>query len=387
MQALLFMTLGNFNDSAYSPLAPFIKSDFLLSSAQLGLITSFIFIGSLTMSSMTGYFVDRLGRNTALKIAFGMMALGSLVAGSAQNYPEIVSGFFIIGFGYGIVTPSTNSSVMAAYYPHHARSMGIKQSGVPLGAALAALALPLVALHFSLRDALILMALISGVLAIGIARDIRPDGSKGSGKGYVREFFSTWRNRLLLLVSLPVAFLSWGQQSLLTYFVVYMRFRGFPIIGSEILLAVLLAGSVAGRLFWVNLSERMFSRNRSRMIAMIMLIAGLLFITFSLMAGNILEAGVMAFVLGMSAIGWNSTYVTLISEIAPRDRIGLFSGVSLMMISLGTILGTPLSGTVVDLISYDAMWRLIGLFLLLMSLTVALMQRYIARHISRTPDP
>jgi predicted MFS family arabinose efflux permease len=231
------------------------------------------------------------------------------------------------------------------------------------------------------------MALISGGLAIGIARDVRPEGSRGSGKGYVREFFSTWRNRLLLLVSLPVAFLSWGQQSLLTYFVVYMRFRGFPIIWSEILLAVLLAGSVAGRLFWVNLSERMFSRNRSRMIAVIMLIAGLLFITFSLVAWNILEAGVMAFVLGMSAIGWNSTYVTLISEIAPRDRIGLFSGVSLMMISMGTILGTPLSGTVVDVISYNAMWRLIGLFLILMSLTVALMQRYLARHISGTPNP
>ncbi len=387
MQALLFMTLGNFNDSAYSPLAPFIKSDFLLSSAQLGLITSFIFIGSLTMSSMTGYFVDRLGRNTALKIAFGMMAFGSLVAGSAQNYPEIVSGFFTIGFGYGIVTPSTNSSVMAAYFPHHARSMGIKQSGVPLGAALAALALPLVALHFSLRDALIMLALISGSLAISISRDARPEGNKSSGKGYMREFFSTWRNRLLIMVSLPVAFLSWGQQSLLTYYVVYMRFMGFPIIGSEILLAVLLAGSVAGRLFWVNLSERMFSRNRSIMIALIMLIAGLLFLGFSAATGNILESGIMAFALGMSAIGWNSTYVTLISEIAPRNRIGLFSGVSLMMISMGTILGTPLSGTVVDIISYVAMWRLIGILLLLMSIIVALMQRYLAGPQSGTHDP
>jgi uncharacterized membrane protein YcaP (DUF421 family) len=58
-----------------------------------------------------------------------------------------------------------------------------------------------------------------------------------------------------------------------------------------------------------------------------------------------------------------------------------------MMISMGTILGTPLSGTVVDVISYNAMWRLIGLFLILMSFTVALMQRYLARHISGTPNP
>ena len=163
-----------------------------------------------------------------------------------------------------------------------------------------------------------------------------------------------------------------------------------PVIVAAAARAVLFSAILAheiGIYSWVNLSERMFSRNRSRMIAMIMLIAGLLFITFSLVAWNILEAGVMAFVLGMSAIGWNSTYVTLISEIAPRDRIGLFSGVSLMMISMGTILGTPLSGTVVDVISYNAMWRLIGLFLILMSLTVALMQRYLARHISGTPNP
>lgn len=364
------MTLGNFDNSAYSPLAPFIKSDFLLSSAQLGLITSFIFIGSMAMSSLTGFFVDRLGRNSAMKISFALMATGSFTAGIARSYPELILSFFLVGFGYGIITPSTNSSVMEEYYPHHARAMGIKQSGVPLGASLSAVTLPLIAIHFSLSVALITLAVISLTVSLLISRDRQSGNMAQHGKGYFRDFFSTWRNRLLLVVSLPVAFLSWGQQSLLTYYVVYARSGGTPIILSEILLAILLMGSVVGRLFWVNLSERIFSKNRSYMIALIMVIAGILFLVLSYRHLSIFVMFVVTFILGMSAIGWNSTYVTMISEIAPRKSVGLFSGVSLMMISMGTIVGTPVSGVIADSLSYVAMWRVLGSGLILMSLAV-----------------
>ncbi len=162
--SLLFMTLGNFAVSAYSPLAPFIKSRFLLSSAELGLITSVIFTGSFVMSSLAGFFVDRLGKNSAIKISFVLMAAGSLIAAISRNYAELISGFFTIGFGYGIVTPSTNSLVMGAYYPRHARAMGIKQSGVPLGAAMAAVSLPLIAIHVSLEAALFVIAAVSLII-------------------------------------------------------------------------------------------------------------------------------------------------------------------------------------------------------------------------------
>ncbi len=373
--SLLFMTLGNFTVSAYSPLAPFIKSRFLLSSAELGLITSIIFTGSFVMSSLAGFFVDRLGKNSALKISFALMAAGSLIAAISINYAELVSGFFIIGFGYGIVTPSTNSLVMGAYYPRHARAMGIKQSGVPLGAAMAAVSLPLIAIHVSLEAALFVIAAVSLIISFLVKKDVVNSAGGSIRKGYFHDLFRAWKNVDLVMLSFPIAFLSWGQQSLLTYYVVYMKVGGIPVIFAELLLAILLAGSVAGRLFWVNLSAMIFPKNKSYMISLLMVMAGILFFAFSRREFPIFISGLITFFIGMTAIGWNSTYVTLISEFAPKKDIGLYSGVSMMMVSLGTILGTPVSGEIVDILSYVWMWRFIGSGLIAMAIVVLIINR------------
>ncbi len=373
--SLIFMTLGNFDVSAYSPLAPFIKSRFQLSSAELGLITSIIFAGSFVMSSLAGFFVDRIGKNSAIKISFALMAAGSLTAAISKNYIELVSGFFIIGFGYGIVTPSTNSLVMSAYYPRHARAMGIKQSGVPLGAAIAAVSLPLIAIHLSLEAALFVIAAVSLIVSLLVKKDAANSTGVSTRKGYFHDLFRAWKNTDLLMISFPIAFLSWGQQSLLTYYVVYMKAGGIPVIFAELLLAILLAGSVAGRLFWVNLSSIIFPKNRSYMISLIMVMAGILFFVFSRRGFPVFVSGLITFFIGMTAIGWNSTYVTIISEFAPKKDIGLYSGVSLMMVSLGTILGTPVSGEIVDILSYVWMWRFIGSGLIAMAVAVLIINR------------
>ncbi|MEM0140036.1 MAG: MFS transporter, partial [Ferroplasma sp.] len=144
---MFIIALGNFIDSLYSPLAPFIKNQFLLTATQLGLITSILFIGSSTMSFFTGFFVDSIGYRNAMKISFAIMAVGSIIIFKAYNYAFLLSGFYFIGFGYGLLTPATNSQVMAKYYPEHLPRMGIKQAGVPMGAAAAAIMLPLLALR------------------------------------------------------------------------------------------------------------------------------------------------------------------------------------------------------------------------------------------------
>ncbi len=57
------------------------------------------------------------------------------------------------------------------------------------------------------------------------------------------------------------------------------------------------------------------------MISLLMVMAGILFFAFSHREFPILVSGMITFFLGMTAIGWNSTYVTLISEFAPKKDI------------------------------------------------------------------
>lgn len=376
---LLFMTLGNFSDASYSPLAPFIQNGFLLTSAEVGLITSVIFLGSMTVSFFSGILVDRLGPYTAIKFSFAVIGMGALIIFLGHSYAILIAGYFSIGFGYALITPATNSVTMTEYYPEHSPRMGIKQSGVPLGLALSAAVLPVIAINFGFKSSYFLLIVVALALAAVIPREKLQATPRSIGSGYLRDLVSAGKSRSILAVATGVIFLSWGQQTLLTFFVIFEKYNGVPILSAEVLLIILLAGSVFGRLFWAYLSDRLFLRNRVKTLSLIMAIAGLLFIMLDFRPGYYPLAIPLAFFTGMNAMGWNSTYVTVISEIAPRTKVGLFTGVSLILTGMGTIIGTPIAGIILDSTSFLEMWTVLGSSLIIMSLVFFFVGRKFVR--------
>ena len=377
LQSFIFLLMGNMTDSSYSPLDQFIKNQYLLTSAEIGFITSSIFIGSMVVSLISGYFVDRMGNRTSLRIAFLLMALGATVVTIGDVYATVLAGYFIIGFGYGIVTPSTNSEVIKHYYPHHANAMGIKQSGVPAGIAVGALILPTLTLHLGIRFPYIFLIAAALLMAFIVGKDPPVDYKRQRAtSSYFRDFANVTRNRLLISVCIAVAFLSWAQQGLLTYYVLYMRFRGFPILSSDLFLVVLVIGSVAGRMLWVNVSESLFKGNRIPMLSLILLFSGLTVYFITRIPDSVVFILLVTFATGLFGIGWNSTFVTFVSEIAPRDKIGTYSGLSLFIIGLGTIIGTPISGLIIDVTgSYNEMWYVLAISLAVMGALILVFGR------------
>ena len=372
VQSFLFLMMGNMTDSSYSPMDQFIKNQYLLTSAEIGFITSAIFIGSMSVSVISGYFVDRLGNRSSLRIAFLIMALGASIVAASSFYGEVIAGYFTIGFGYGIVTPSTNSEVIKKYYPHHANAMGIKQSGVPAGIAISALVLPFITLHLGIRYPYVFLVAAALVMAVIVGKD-KPAGyeRRRGSTNYFRDFAHIAGNRYLMSVCIAVAFLSWAQQGLLTYYVLYMRFRGFPVLSSDLFLVVLVAGSVAGRMIWVNVSEKYMGGNRVLMLSIILLASGLMVLAITEMPDSVFLIILSTFATGLFGIGWNSTFVTFVSEIAPREKIGTYSGLSLFIIGLGTIIGAPVSGIIIDLTSsYNEMWYVLASSLIVMSILI-----------------
>lgn len=383
LQMFLFMTFGSFSNSSYSPLSIFIQPDFRISSVQLGLITSAIFVGSMTMYFFVGILVDRFGYRFAIISAFLLIASGSMIAVFAADYLELIAGYYIMGFGYGTITPATNSAIMEHYYPEHSTAMGIKQSGVPVGAALAALALPVIALRFSLRYSFLLIVAVS-VISMIMAAFFTARGRKAEANDYgqyIRELVRTlFRDRLLIVISLGTAALSWGQQTVLTYYAVFMHSLGYQRYLAEILLFFVLAGAVFGRILWMKLGQRLFGRDRVAALSLITFLAGAMVLLFPVITFDVYVSAVMAFLLGMNVVAWNSTYVTVVSEMAPRSEVGLYSGASLIYIGLGTILGTPLSGSVIDYTgSYYDMWVVLGAGIIITAAVFATLVRSIYR--------
>lgn len=373
-EIMILQIMGNFTNSSYAPLSHFIKLGFLLNEASVGLITSAVFIGSMSMSFLSGVIVDSLGPIRTLKISYAILAVGSILAYFAQSYFLLIGAYYLIGAGYGMVTPATNSSIMDRFYPNHASPMGFKQSGVPIGTILAAIALPLLALHYSLRIAFLFLFFITAIIAV-ITRGEKPGSfekpSMEKTRGTMKNVF---RDRRILFISAITAFLSWGQQSVFTYFVLYVTSINYQVLIAETLFIVLLLGSVLGRILWPSVTMRLFKGHRLRNYALIMGLAGLMLFIFPNTGGSIYAVSIMAVAIGFTAVAWNSNYVTLISEIAPKGNVGLYSGTSMMITSLGSIIGTPLSGYIVDITGgkFSIMWMFLGSVLIMVALILFL---------------
>lgn len=364
----ILQIMGNFTNSSYAPLAHFIKGSFLLNEAAVGLITSAAFAGSMAVSLLSGLIVDSLGPKRTMKISYGVMAGGALLAYFSYSYVFLVSAYFIIGFGYGMVTPATNSSIMDEYYPHHSSPMGIKQSGVPMGTIFATIALPLLVLHYSLRLAFLSLFVITGIIGLLIRGEKNYRRGQSSREKVLKNVRVVLHNRTLLAISAITAFLSWGQQAVFTYFVLFLTSRNFYVLVAENLFIVLLVGSVAGRILWPSITQRLFNGHRMKNYAFIIVLTGLAFLALPNFASSLLEAGIMSMIMGFTAVAWNSNYVTIISEIAPKGKVGTYSGMSMMIISFGSIIGAPFSGYIVDTTgTFSTMWMVLGVTLVAVS--------------------
>ncbi|OWP56786.1 MAG: hypothetical protein B2I17_04135 [Thermoplasmatales archaeon B_DKE] len=387
IQIMILQLLANFTNNSYAPLSIFIKGTFNINSVELGLITSSVFLGSLLAANIGGIMVDRLGSMTALKICFFLLSLGSLVAFTAQTYLVVVIGYIVIGFGYGIVTPATNSAIINEYYPKHAVPMGIKQAGVPIGAALSAIVLPLIAIRFSLKDAFLAMMALAFVIAMIIRKSgIMPRQEKARSQ-FNRTFFKALRNHNLVMISIVAIFLSLGQQSIFTYFVVFLKFRGYEVFFAELMLAVMLAGAVTGRVAWPILSQYVFHLNQRTLLLVIVVLSGIMLMLVPIEASEWYLTSIGAFFLGFTAVAWNSTYVTIISEEAPRENVGVYSGAALSIMYIGVIVGTPLYGYIIDTVTYTTMWRTAGSLLLAVSLLLLLYELKSRRDVGKKSSP
>lgn len=370
LQMTVFILLGTFSNASYSSLSVFIQPSYSISYTQVGFITSVTFLGNLTVFFLVGILVDRMGAKSALRISFGLIALGSFIAFLSSMYFELLIGYYIIGFGYGIIIPATNRIVMDTYYPHHSTVMGIKQAGAPIGLAMAAIILPAIAFRYSLSYSF--LALTAGALIsmVFVGRNSREKSSSSiSLSKSLRELFRTMiGNRVLVAVSATSIFLSWGQQTVFTYYALFMQSIGYHAETAVIFLFIVMTGAIFGRIMWMKIGDRYFGTDRVGALSMITFFSGLMILIFPYLSSSPVPAGIMAFLLGLNGISWTSMFVTAISELAPKDKVGLYSGIGLIFLSMGVIVGTPVEGWIKMNTSFFGLWIVLGAGLLIGSL-------------------
>jgi MFS family permease len=136
-------------------LAPFLQADLGLTRSQVGLFNSAIMAGSLTSMFAAGWIVDVKGERTALMWGNLIVGLFCFAVASTSGFLTALLALFAAGMGAAFPTPAGSKAVLA-WFPVAQRgmAMGVRQTGIPVGGALAAAVLPAIAAATGWRTAI-----------------------------------------------------------------------------------------------------------------------------------------------------------------------------------------------------------------------------------------
>lgn len=362
-------------------LAPFLQADLGLTRGEVGLFNSALMGGSFVSLFFAGWLVDLKGERAALVWGNLIVGISCIAVIVTQGFIAALAIFFITGIGASFATPAGSRTVMR-WFPLAQRgsAMGVRQTGIPLGGALAAAILPLIALAHGWRWAIVLSG-IASVLAALLCwhRYPRPAPSEHAAARAAPAYaLRTLLTRDVVLLGLSGALLPLGQFALLTYLALYLKeTQGTAITTSALLLVFAQIAGACGRVLWGVWSDRIFSHRRKPAL----ILAGLLSALGSLVLGWIPPATpleliwLIVFAYAFNAIGWHGCWISLVAETAGPEKQGRTIGAAMTIMYAGIITLPPLFGVFVDYThSWSGAWTLLALGLLIGTGLIALVR-------------
>lgn len=376
IHVLVFM-----NQSGLGTLAPFIKEEFSLSAVEIGFLISSLSIGSALSQIPAGLIVDFAGVRRMMSLALGAMGLLLALFSQVPSFPIALVVLLLHGIANGIITPSASKSIMDWFpFSGRATAMGIKQTGVNVGGILAGVLLPALAILFTWRQSLLAVGLVEMAAAILVYRLLKESPVRAEGPreplAWEKILHMAMRRDMLILGGIGFGFMA-SQFCFSTYLILFLtREMGYPILQAGSYFALSFLIGAAGRILWSLGSDYLLAGRRKGTLFAITAILLLSSLTLGLISffpflSPLLLITVIAF--GISGLGWNAIYLTIVGEAVNRESTGLATGVCFVFGFLGSVLAPPIFGLLVDQTgTYGCAWLILafcaGLIMVLLSL-------------------
>lgn len=351
----------SFAQQGVAVLAVFIRQDLHLTLAEMGLLVSAMSLGVVTGQILSGLVIDNQGPRWVL-------FWGTLLAVVLASFLTLATTFSFWLLGLGVLgvalaaVPSAGTRTIFGAFDERLRGlvMGIRQTGVPVGSALAAALLPLlvagVGLHRVWIGIAVLLALAGALFLLAMPRWRRPNprqGASGSLRGL-------WGPLVLGLIMVS------GQYSALTFMITNLHVReGWSIGAAGLALALVQVGGGMGRVGMGWWSDRI-GRRGPVIAALAVLASAMAFLVawFPDRSPAILIIPVL-WLLGVGGVGWNGLLLTWAGERVGTRRAGQAMSWSGSAAFLGSAIYPPLFGLVVDRThQYSIAWAGLGGWLL-----------------------
>jgi MFS family permease len=336
-------TIGTISVLTLAAIAPVAAKAYGVPVYTIGYQASLIAIGIIVALVFGGNLSLRWGATRVNQAGLLLVGLGA--AGlSIPSLVTIVPASISIGIGYGAMTPSA-SHILIRFTPAHRRNIvfSLKQSGVPLGGAIAALLMPLIAVTVGWQWALWLVSLAALSMALAFER-WRPlwDDDREPATPLAASPFGAlaiiWRRRKLRLLAFAGAGIVASQICMQSYTVAMLVEEfGLPLLEAGWILTVAQAGGVCGRVFWGWYADA----RRDAFVVLAWLSATLVFATLGV--GTLVFGWpqplvyLLFFVLGATASGWNGAFLGEVARAAPSGQVSPATGGALFFVNVSSV--------------------------------------------------
>jgi sugar phosphate permease len=344
--------------TAPAVLAPALRHDLGLSLTQVGVVIAAPWVGPIATLLPWGLLADRIGERRVLAAGLGACAAFALPIAFTSSFAALVVLLGLAGGAGASVNSASGRAVMSWFGAgERGLALGIRQTSTPLGAAVAALALPPLERAAGLEGAfLFLAALTFAGAAVGgaVVRDVPGDSGAGEASRVLRD-------ARLWVIGASAGLYLVAQVAVTGFLVLYLHDdHGFSTQRAALVLAAIQALAVVLRITLGRWSDLLGDR-----IGPLRLVGLASFGMLAATAGSLdapTGAVVAAFVVaGGMAMSWNGLSFTAAAERAGRKRSGAAIGFQQTILSATATAVPPAFAAVVDATSWRTAFALAAL--------------------------
>lgn len=354
-------------------LAPRIRTDFAFGDSTLGLAVAIFYAICAVASTPGGRVVERIGATSGIRLGAALTTASCLgIAALAQSAASLIVLLFAGGVGNALAGPAVSALLKREVATHRqGLAFGAQQSGATMGALLAGLALPAIAIPFGWRWAFV------GAAALALAAaSLAPSAPAAPASSAQRERHARGLGSVHAL-ALAAALASAAGVGFISFLVTYAVHSGISEGAAGVLLGGVSLAATLSRIALGAAADRSGQNALRPVPAMLVLsVAGYLLLIVGEPA-VIVFAALLAGGAGWAWPGALTLAVVQRSPSAPAWAVGV------MMTGLfsGAVVGPLLVGLLAENDAFTGAWILCACFALLSAATIVATRRFEASRV------
>ncbi|MFF2176502.1 MFS transporter [Lysinibacillus sp. NPDC058147] len=355
--ATLSQTAATFVTYGMGPIATFYQIEWNLSSLQTGFIVSAVNIGPIFSMIMFGYLMDKKGEKQIIGWGSILLGFSALLLMLVNNYAVLLFLLLIVGVWYGSAQTG-GSTAIVKWFPdkHRGLAIGIRQTGIPIGGALASVILTYMYHHYSLTSVHLvqgLVAIAGGVLFLLIYQEPKKRVAVAATSITFKEKLEAIKNNKDLYPIYIVGIVMMTLQMILVaHFMSYLHAEGgYTLTEAGQYLSLVLLGGMIGRVAIAWISDQFFAQKRERLLIIVMASAAILTVILPFMLHVKILMLLCCFILGFVGLGWYSLYIACVTEQSNPNYVGLTVSAALTLNQFFIVIAPSLYGFMVTTFS------------------------------------